>query len=189
MLFFFKSDNKTEKAESVIILDHYRASKVEYEKGYALRLDQREIGFMPMPAAYCFCAAEGEVDLWIKTILLSERPPNGVFGVSLSRVANRRKNANQYAPDFLALLVDELEKRIDNDPARAGCLGSADAKPPLELTKNLNSEKLPSLMSHADIACAATLRAYLMSLPQVREVREKPTISLTIFFFLGCCSC
>ncbi len=109
--------------------------------------------------------AESDIDLWIKSIAMLQREITDVYGVALHRVVNRMSNRNEYVPDYLILLVDELKSRIASSLERWRCLVDADAKPPLDLTKNVSSSKLPSLASHPDMAVASALRLYLLSLP------------------------
>lgn len=85
--------------------------------------------------------------------------------MSLHRVVNRLSNRSELVPDYLILLVDELRSRIGASVERWRCLVDADAKPPVELTKLVSSAKLPSLAVHPDMAVAAALRLYLLSLP------------------------
>lgn len=177
LLFCFKSEAKSDKAEFAILLDYYRPSKVEWDTGWVLRLDQRTASLSSLTTVYQLHAAtEADIDGWAKTISLSLKEPTEVFGVSLYRMANRNCNRNQLIPDYLEALVDEISKRMGADAERWRCLvAAADAKPPPELTKLVSSAKLPALASHPDMAVAAALRSYLLSLPAPlckRELRE-----------------
>lgn len=167
--FCFKSDSKTEKLHKVILLDYYRISKETLPdgKGFALRLELWETGFSAMNPMYVLhTQAEADVDSWYRVVLMVQKPALPVFGISLTRVVNRIKNAQQYCPDFLAHLLDELKRRFEGNRERWRCLLAGDAKPPAELKEVDSTERLPNLSGYADTACAATLRAYLLALPE-----------------------
>lgn len=87
-LFSFKTDHRTDRMHKVILLDHYRFSKVSMEgKGFALRLDHKAAGFAPMASVFLLhTQLESDIDGWVKTIAMVQRPPSLVFGVSLQRL-------------------------------------------------------------------------------------------------------
>lgn len=165
LLLCFKND-RADRAKSVIPLDVYRATKVEWETGWVLRLDVRTSLFVSLSSVFqLHTAAEGEIDGWASTIALAQREPTDVFGVALERVVNRASNQSELVPDVLQALVDELGRRISAEPERWRCLVTADAKPPAELIKGLSNARAAGLESHPDMALAGALRSYLLSLP------------------------
>lgn len=178
----FKTDSKTEKLHKVILFDYYRTYKdtMPDGRGYALRLELWETGFSALNAMYVLHSqAESDVDAWFHAVLMVQKPALPVFGVSLLRVVNRPQNVRQYCPDFLDHLLSVLRSRIEAKQERWRCLASADAKPPAELKEVDSRDKLPPLEGHADTACAAALRAYLLGLP---EPLIKPDFFLLLDF-------